>query len=101
MGLTPLDSTSGSKSQNIEFFGTDIKMSDSGWLVINVSGTAVLLQITKDSGTTWTNLGTLIVNQDTMFSTSVRTGDLINFRTDNVLGIDVDYIRIDFSQLPV
>ncbi len=96
--LRPLGNTSGGKAQNAEYFASDITPDDTGTLVINLSGTAVDVEITKDGGVSWVSLvSTLTANTDTVITTGVRAGDAINFRTINVAGITLDYFRVDFS----
>ena len=94
---------SGAKAQNAEWFATDIdpgirseKFMDLT-LQIAVSATAAVVEVTMDSGTTWSelNLGVAIpVGKLHTFSIFVKNDDLINFRATNASGttLDVCYI---------
>lgn len=99
--LKLMDSTTGEKAQNVEFFGSDIEPRNEGTLVINLSGDNVLVQITKDSGTTWLTLGTPNAQTDTVFTTNVSAGDEVNFRTNAAGGFTSDYVRVYFSETQV
>ena len=97
------DSTSGSKAQNTEWFSTDISQSVKGAASyrIQVSITpSVVIDVTLDSGSTWTHLNSGDVLKDSaiyIFVVSTREGDLFNMRTPTVGGTTVQICRIDES----
>lgn len=64
-------------------------------LKITVAGTAVDVSITLNGGTTFDKLGTLTAGTQTEYSIRVRPGDVVNFQTQNVAGITLDYFRVD------
>lgn len=97
--LKRLGTTSGEKAQNVEFFATDIEPNDIGTLRVNLSGDNVLIQITKDSGSTWLTLGTPAANADTNFFVAVSLGDAINFRTNDAGGFTSDFVNLDFTTM--
>lgn len=92
--------TSGAKAQNVEWFSTDITSDDIGKFRFNVSvDTAVVVQITKDGGTTWVNLNrgnNLGVDDESVFSIPIRNGDEFNVRTPTAGGATINYCRVDF-----
>jgi len=99
MKLHTVDSTSGAKAQNVEFFGTDLdpRHITDGALryIVTVSSNEALIQITLDSGTTWTELGTPDSNKITSYTFYVRDNDQVNFRTNDEDGITLDFFRVD------
>jgi len=94
---------SGAKAQNAEWFATDIspgiraeKIMDLT-LQIAVSATAAVVEVTMDSGTTWSELNTGVaipIGKLHTFSIFVKNDDLINFRATNASGttLDVCYV---------
>lgn len=90
----------GEKAQNAEFFGTDLSpRSDNEdvalkWTVTTI-GDNVLLQITFDSGSTWSTLGTPTAATLTTYSFNTRIGDTINFRTNDAGGFTTVIFRVD------
>lgn len=90
---------SGAKAQNAEWFAADIipglraeKMMN---LIVqlSVSVTPAVVEVTLDSGTTWSalNIGTAIpVGKLHTFDVYAKEGDLINFRATNASGTTVD-----------
>ena len=97
-----LGSTSGVKTQNTEWFATDIVIDDNIKAIISVAeNTGVTVEVTKDSGTTWVSLfsgAALTVDAEHTFDVHVRTGDLFNMRTPTVGGTTVHWCRIDSIQ---
>ena len=92
--IKALDETSGSKSINTDYFGTDISIDDTATLRINCSATVGgTLRITKD-GTNLVDLGTITVDTDHVFTTGVRARDTINFQHPTGTLV-YDYFRVD------
>ena len=95
--------TTGAKAQNIEWFAADIdpgirseKMMELT-LQFSLSVTPVIIEVTMDSGTTWSalNSGVAIpVGKLHSLSMFVKNDDLVNFRTPNANGttLDVCYV---------
>lgn len=93
----------GAKAQNAEWFATDIipgigsrKLMELT-LQISVSATAAVVEVTMDSGTTWSELNTGVaipVGKLHTFSIFAKNDDLVNFRATNSSGttLDVCYI---------
>ena len=98
----------GAKSQNDEWFATDIdpgiragKMIELT-LQISFSVTPVIVEVTLDGGATWSelNTGVLIpIGKLHSFSMFVKNNDQINFRTPTVSGttLDICYVIGDIS----
>ena len=94
----------GAKTQNTEFLAADIvpsieNLNSSTYsVIIAVSVTAAVLEITFDSGTTWLklNAGTPIpIGQLFAFELpGVDSTDTINFRASNASGTTLDYFRV-------
>lgn len=99
---------SGAKAQNAEWFATDInpgirsgKMMDLT-LQISVSATAAVVEVTLDSGATWSeiNLGVALpVRKLHTFSIFAKNDDLVNFRATNTSGttLDICYVIGDIN----
>lgn len=89
--------TTGAKTQNTEFFTTDLQPDNTGTLRINFSGAEIVeIEITKDSGTSWVTLiQSTTADLDTVLTTGVRIGDQVNFRTPTASGITFDYFNVD------
>lgn len=90
-----LDTATGAKAQDVEYLASDIEPENVTTIKVQVSGTAVDVQITFDSGSTWVDLfGTLTANTYTEQKIAVIPGDQINFRTNNGAGITLDFFRV-------
>jgi len=93
----------GAKAQNVEWFATDIdpgiraeKMMELT-LQISLSINPVIVEITMDSGTTWSalNSGVAIpVEKLHSLSMFVKNDDLVNFRTTNASGTTLDFCYV-------
>lgn len=87
------------KAQNVEYFAADltpvVDTEHASKFKISLAGTAVDVEFTLDSGTTWLKFGTLTAQLKTEFEVSVRKGDTFNMRTINASGITLDYLRVD------
>jgi hypothetical protein len=93
----------GAKAQNVEWFTSDIdpgirseKMMELT-LQISLSITPVVVEITMDSGTTWSALNTGVaipIGKLHSFSVLVKNDDLVNFRTPNASGTTLDYCYV-------
>jgi len=87
------------KTQNTEYFSADLvpdPASGTSIWYITIAGTAVDLQVTYNSGTTWDDLvGTLTAATITTFTIYVRDTDLMNFRSNEAAGITIDVFRVD------
>lgn len=98
--VKPIGNTSGVKAQNVEWFASDIIISNTGKIRFNVAvSTAVIVEITKDSGTTWVDINgvvALVADDETSKNIPVRAGDLFNARTTDGAGTTVRYCRLDF-----
>lgn len=94
---------SGLKAQNAEWFAADIdpgirseKLMDL-ILQISVSVTAAVVEVTMDSGTTWSeiNQGVAIpIGKLHTFSIFAKNDDLVNFRATNASGTTLDICYI-------
>jgi len=90
-----VDTATGAKAQDVEYFASDIVINETATLTLSLSGTAVDVQVTLDSGSTWVDLITaLVLNTHTEVSFTVRGIDTVNFRTNNASGITLDYLRV-------
>lgn len=88
------------KAQNAEYFAADLApvlatADYASEFKISLSGTAVDVEYTLDSGTTWLKFGTLTAQTKTEYTVRVRTGDTFNMRTIAGAGITLDYLRVD------
>lgn len=92
-------SVTGAKAQNIEFLAVDYAPTDVGTIRINFAlDGAIDVEITKNSGTSWQVLIAATIDElDTKFTTGVRAGDLVNFRTTDAAGTTLRYFRVDFT----
>ena len=92
--------TSGVKTQNTEWFASDITSDDVGKYRVNISvDTAVVVEITKDSGATWITINSgsaLSVDDESIFSIPIRSPDTFNIRIPTAGGATVNHCRIDF-----
>lgn len=94
--IKTITETSGVKAQDVEYLASDIVVDDAATLRVNLAGTAVDVEMTRDGGATWKTLVTaLTADKDTTIKTGVRVGDIINFRTNNASGITLAYFRVD------
>ena len=99
-----IDSASGSKAQNAEWFAADLSpetlSSDQEASKFRVSvalSSAVDVQFTLDSGTTWLKLNsgnTLVADSLYIFDVPTRFGDTFNMRTSTSGGCTVRVCRI-------
>jgi len=102
-GVNAIGSTTGSKTQNTEWFATDLSpvvlAPKTAKFRITVSCSAtVIVEITLDSGSNWTalNSGTAIgADEIFLFDVPVRNGDTFNMRTPTAGGCTVDICRIE------
>lgn len=106
MGITNLYERvtySGAKAQNAEWGATDYTgLADSGQveacvLQLAVSVTAAVVEVTFDSGTTWSaiNSGTaLAVGNLYQFPVYITNGDTFNIRATNASGTTVDTAKL-------
>ena len=95
---------SGAKAQNIEWFSSDLSpetlQSDqeaSKFRVTIAISSAVDIQCTLDSGTTWLKLNSgnnLIADALFIFDVPTRYGDLFNMRTTDASGTTIRICRI-------
>ncbi len=97
--MLTVGTATGEKAQNAEFFATDLDprtITDSAlrWHVTTI-GDNVLLQITFDSGSTWSTLGTPAAGTLTTYTFNVRDGDTMNFRTNDAGGFTTVIFRVD------
>jgi len=104
-GLRNVGSTTGSKAQNAEFFGTDLTANiesdiSVGFLITFSFSAAVTLQWTKDSGSNWSVVhdvnGTSSFNADETYTAIVfvRSTDTFNLRIPTAGGATVDICDI-------
>ena len=97
--ITAVGETSGSKAQNIEWFSSDLKRNQTTKFRVNIAlDTSVVIEITKDSGTTWVTLNggvALVLDSEYTFDIPIRTGDLFNIRIPTGGGATVHWCRID------
>ena len=100
--IQPVNSTSGAKAQNVEWFASDIVVEDTQKLIISLAVSAsVVVEITKNSGTDWVALNSnvvLIVDAEHIFDVMVRAGDTFNMRTPTGGGATLAHCRIDVLQ---
>lgn len=98
----------GAKAQNAEWFSTDISVGVqtnkalSFFVQVSVSVTPAVVEVTLDSGTTWSelNLGVAIpTGKLHTFEVFAKQGDLVNFRATNSSGttLDICYIIAGFE----
>lgn len=98
----------GAKAQNAEWFASDIVPGIRAekiielTLQISVSATAAVVEVTLDSGTTWSELNTGVaipLGKLHTFGIFVKNDDLVNFRATNASGttLDVCYVIGDIS----
>ncbi len=88
------DSATGAQAADAEFLGTDVALARRSSAIdllieINITaGTTPNIEISYDSGATWTVLiAALALNTLTRIRTAMITGDAINFRTPTVGGL--------------
>lgn len=101
-----LATLTGTKAQNVEWLTEDIDYTnENSWppdrrarvkISLAVS-TAVDIEITRDSGTTWTKLtsSTLTAELETEFYIQLAKTDQFNLRTPTVGGCTIRYCYID------
>ncbi len=86
------------KAQNAEWFSSDLIPAYSGLVRIEISlSTAVVIEITFDSGANYTALNrniALLVDSLYIFDVFCRAGDLLNFRIPTAGGATIDIGRI-------
>ena len=93
----------GAKAQNDEWFATDIspgiqseKMMELT-LQISISVNSVIVEVTMDSGATWSALNTGVaipIGKLHSFSMFAKTDDLVNFRTPASSGTTLDFCYV-------
>ena len=100
-------STSGAKAQNAEWFASDISSASfqtdraSKFRITLAVSSAVVVQITLDSGTTWVSLNSnkaLVADSAYAFDMPALQADTFNMRTNDAAGTTVRFCRVDSLQ---
>jgi len=96
-------SETGAKAQNAEWFATDISPGIKSEKALNlilqvsVTVTAAVIEVTLDSGVTWSKLNSgvaISIGELHQFDVFAKEGDTVNFRASNASGTTLAYCYI-------